>query len=137
MPPALLGLYEHHRDRNTSPTIDSIFEALYATIETYDEVFCVVDALDECSEDFRWKLIERLERQGPKLRVLITSRYLDSIAEELESYERCEIKANKKDIELFVEQQIRRNRNLRKTVERSPSLRKDIKHGVVKTAEDM
>lgn len=106
-------------------------------IESHKEVFCVIDALDECHENLRWELIERLESLGPKLRVLITSRYLDSIAEELETYQRFEIRANKADIELFIEHQIRRNRNLRKIVQRSPSLRDDIKQGVFNTAKNM
>ena len=53
-------------------------------IESYKEVFCIIDALDECNEELRWELVEKLENLGPKLRVLITSRYLDSIAEVLE-----------------------------------------------------
>ncbi|KAL8991865.1 MAG: hypothetical protein Q9169_007581 [Polycauliona sp. 2 TL-2023] len=135
--PDLLSLYERHRDRNTSPTTDELSHALSTMVESHNQVFCVIDALDECSENLRWELIEQLEALGPKLRVLITSRYLDGIAEELESYQRFEIRANKADIELFIEHQIRRNRNLRKIVHRSPSLREDIKEGVFNTAENM
>ncbi len=137
IPPSLLSLYERHGDRNTSPTIDEISQALSTMIDSHEEVFCIIDALDECNEDLRWELVERLENLGPKLRVLITSRYLDSIAEELEVYQRFEIRANKADIELFIEHQIRRNRNLRKIVDKSPSLRDDIKRGVFNTAENM
>ncbi len=137
IPPNLLSLYERHRDRNTSPTVDEISQALSAMIESHEEVFCIIDALDECNEDLRWELVEKLEDLGSKLRVLITSRYLDSIAEELQDYQRFEIRANKADIELFIEHQIRRNRNLRKIVEKSPSLRIDIKQGVFNTAENM
>ncbi|KAI9721649.1 MAG: hypothetical protein M1828_005016 [Chrysothrix sp. TS-e1954] len=135
--PRVSGLYEQHRDRNTSLTSEEIFETLLTIIESHEEVFCVIDALDECSEELRWELVEKLEDLGPKLRVLITSRILDSIAEELEAYARVEIRANKADIELFIEHQIRRNRNLRKIVDRSPSLREDIKVGVYNTAQDM
>ena len=137
IPPALLNLYEYHRNRNTSPILDEISEVLSTTVADYEEVFCVVDALDECHEDLRWELIEKLEKFGPKFHVLITSRYLDGISEELENFERLEIKAYKADIELFVDHQIHRNRNLRKIVGRSPSLRGDIKQGVVDTAQSM
>ncbi|KAL8699530.1 MAG: hypothetical protein Q9201_005958 [Fulgogasparrea decipioides] len=51
--PDLLSLYERHRDRNTSPTTDEISEALSTMIESHKEVFCVIDALDECHEDLR------------------------------------------------------------------------------------
>ncbi|KAL8796216.1 MAG: hypothetical protein Q9182_007404 [Xanthomendoza sp. 2 TL-2023] len=135
--PDLLSLYERHRDRNTSPTTDEISQALSTMIDGHEEVFCVIDAIDECHETLRWELVERLESFGPKFRVLITSRYLDSIAEELESYQRFEIRANKADIELFIEHQIPKNRNLRKIVQRSPSLRDDIKQGVSNSAEHM
>ena len=65
------------------------------------------------------------------------SRFLDSIAEEMEQYDRFEIKANKGDIELFIDRHIKKNRNLRKLVDKSSSLRDDIKISVVRTAEDM
>lgn len=135
--PDLLSLYERHRDRNTSPKTDEIFQALSTMIKSHEEVFCIIDALDECNEDLRWELVDRLEALGRKFRILITSRYLDSIAEELEVFKRFEIRANRADIELFIDYQIRRNRNLRKIVEKSPSLRDDIKKGVFNAAENM
>lgn len=134
IPPDILSLYERHRDRKTSTKIDEISQALSTMIQSREEVFCIIDALDECNEDLRWELVDKLETLGPKLRVLVTSCYLDSIAEELEVYQRFVIKAN---IELFIEHQIRRNRNLRKIVGKSPSLRDDIKKGVFNTAENM
>lgn len=137
IPPDLLSLYERHRDQNTSPKTDEIFQALSTMIKSHEEVFCIIDALDECNEDLRWELVDRLESLGRKLRILITSRYLDSIAEELEIYQRFEIRANRADIELFIDYQIRRNKNLRKIVEKSSSLRDDIKTGIFNTAENM
>lgn len=137
LPISLVKLYEHHHDRNTSPTLIEILETLSAIVEDYTEVYCVLDALDECTEELRWELLENLDKLQPKLRLLITSRYLDSIAEDLLSYDRFEIKANKADIELFIDHQIKRNKNLRKLVDKSSTLRNDIKKGVIKTAEDM
>jgi predicted RNA-binding protein YlqC (UPF0109 family) len=71
-----------------------------------------------------------------KLR-LVTSRLLESIQEELEDFEQLEIKAHKSDIELFVDRQIRKNKNLRQIVQKITTLREDIKEGVAKTAENM
>jgi hypothetical protein len=137
IPDALLNIYEHHRERNTPPSVDEVFEALSSVIEAYKEVFFIVDALDECPEEVRWGLVEKLQSFQPKVRLMITSRYLDSIAEELADFARFEIKANKADIELFIDYQIRKNRNLRRIVEKSPTLRRDMKIAVVKTAENM
>jgi hypothetical protein len=137
VPAPLLELYELHRERSTPPHLDEVTEALSSTVETFGEVFLVVDALDECSEEVRWGLVERLKSLQPRLRLLITSRYLDAIEEDLEGFGRYEIKANKADIELFIDAQIRKNRHLRKIVERSPALRKDMKDAIVHTADEM
>ncbi|KAL8730751.1 MAG: hypothetical protein Q9166_003821 [cf. Caloplaca sp. 2 TL-2023] len=137
IPVPIIKFYEHYLDRHTSPSLSEIVETLASILEDYSQVYCIIDALDECGEELRWELLENLERLQPKLRLLITSRFLDSIAEELPLYERFKIKANKADIELFIDHQIKRNRNLRKLVDRSSTLRDDIKGSVVKTAEDM
>lgn len=137
IPPAPVELYEYHQDRNTSPTVDEMLDTLSSIFENYTKVYCVIDALDECGEELRWDLLEKLDHFQPKLHLLITSRFLDSIAEELSSFERSEIKANKADIEIFTDNQIRKNRNLRKHVEKNSTLRDDIKTSVVRTAEDM
>ena len=133
----LVELYKYHQDRNTSPSLAEIKQTLNLLLEPYTVVYCIVDALDECSEEIRWELLESLDSLQPKLRILVTSRYLDSIAEELEKYARFEIKANKDDIELFIDRHIKKNRNLRKLVDKSCSLRDDIKSSVVRTAENM
>ena len=135
IPPDLLSLYERHRDRKTSPTIDEISQALSTTIGSHKEVFCIIDALDECNDDLRLSLVKKMEHLGPKLHVLITSR--DMIPEELYQYQRLEIKANRADIELFVEHQIRTNKNLREVINKSPSLSYDIKREVVDRAQNM
>ncbi|MCJ1401500.1 hypothetical protein MMC11_004714 [Xylographa trunciseda] len=134
---ALLKLYERHQERNTPPSLDEVFETLSSVVQAYTEMYFIIDGLDECSEEVRWGLVERLQSFEPKLHLMITSRYLDSIAEELEGFSRFEIKANKVDIELFIDHQIRKNRNLRKIIYKSPSLRQDMKVAVVKTAENM
>lgn len=136
-PQILRDLYESQRERNTPPRLDDIFSALTQIIQGYDELVLVLDALDECTEQLRWDLTERIMSLQPKVRLLITSRYLDAIEDELGGFDRFEIKANRADVELFIDYQIRRNRNLKRLIDRSPSLRQDIKEAVVKTAENM
>lgn len=46
IPPDLLGLYERHRDRNTSPTTDEISQALSTMIKSHETICCIIDALD-------------------------------------------------------------------------------------------
>jgi len=109
IPPRLLDLYEHHRERNTSPSLADIAVTLSSTLEMYEEVFLIIDALDECNEELRWGLVDKLETLRPKLHLLITSRYLESIDEELINFKKYEFKAHRADIELFIDHQIRKN----------------------------
>lgn len=136
VPPLLQGLFEQHRDHNMAPSLEDITTVLTSLIETYTEVFFIVDALDECVDEVRWELLEKL-RLCKKAHLMITSRLLDSIGQELEDFERLEIKANKADLELFIDHRIQKNKNLRKVVEKSSRMRTDIKDAVVRTSEDM
>ena len=137
IPSSLIDLYEHHRSRNTSPSSDELVEILRFMLDSFKEAFLIVDGLDECEEILRWDLLEQLENFQPKLRLLITSRYLDTISEDLENFERFEIRANSEDLELYVGHQMKKNRNLRKMIQRNPKIKDDIKNAVVKTADSM
>jgi Cdc6-like AAA superfamily ATPase len=136
-PPELIELYEQHRGRNTALSRTELVAVLQSTLDTLDQVFFVVGGLDECAEELRWDLIDELDRLKGKLRLIVTSPYQNSIDEELATFNRVEIKANRADIELFIDHQIKKNRNLRKLLEKSPSLRTDIKSAVVTTAQHM
>lgn len=133
----MLELYEPHRERNTPPAREEICDALTQTLKSYDRFFLIVDALDECTEQLRWDLIERIMALQPRPHILTTSRYLDTIDDELEPFNKFELKAHRDDIELYIDHQIRKNRYFRKLVDKSPSLRVDMKDAVVKTADNM
>ena len=136
-PPFLLDLYERHNDRNTQLSLTEILELLDFFATSHSKMFFIVDALDECSDEVRWDLVEKVRNLGPGLRLLITSRPLNSIDRELEDFARLEIKADKGDLELYIDHHITKNKHLERVVQKSPALRGDIKAAVVKTAEQM
>lgn len=137
VPDTLQALYERHCDHKTSLSAEGVAIALKAMIKTYSKTLIVVDGLDECSEENRWGLVEQLTQLHETVHIIITSRYLDSIREELKDFEQLEVKSHRSDIELFIDRQIRKNRNLRRVVQRNPRMRDDIKNGVVRTTENM
>lgn len=137
LPLFLRDLYERHRVYRTSPTLSDLSTALSNVSNLYKRIYLVLDALDECTDDIRWELIEKLREIEPRVHLLVTSRDLDSIEEELQDFEQLEIKANKADLELFIDHHIQKNKNLQKIVQRSPTIREDIKVAVVTIAEDM
>ena len=130
-------LYESYGDLGMSPSSKDILEALLHLLGLYSEVFLIVDALDERSDDTRWGIIQALRSLTPNVCILILSRPRGDIGEDLKDFKKLEVKANKAGIELFIDAQIQKNSNLRRIVERSPSLRGDIKEGVVRTAREM
>jgi Cdc6-like AAA superfamily ATPase len=97
-PRELVELYEQHRGRNTFLSHTELVAVLQSTVDTLDQLFFVVDGLDECAEELRWDLIDELDRLKGKLRLLVTSRYQNSIDDELATFSRVEIKANRADI---------------------------------------
>ena len=137
LPSVLKKLYERYGELGTPPSSADIIEALACCFDLYKDVYFVIDALDECTEDTRWQLVEKLRELDPKVCILILSRFRGDIEEELHDFERVEIKASKADIELFIDGQIQKNPNLRRIVGKSPSLRGDIKVEVVRTAKEM
>ena len=137
VPPFLLDLYERHNDRNTPLSLTEILEVLDVCATNHSKMFFIVDALDECSDEVRWALVQKIRSLGPRMRLLITSRPLDSIDQELEGFARLDIKADKADLELYIDHHITKSRHLQRTVHKSPALLGDIKEAVVKTAEHM
>lgn len=135
LPSTLRNMWERNRAFGTSPTTDDLSTALSEISRLFERVYIVVDALDECSDEIRWALVEKL--QEIEVQLLMTSRFLESIDYELQGFERLEIKANKADLELFVDQHLRKNKNLQRIVQKSPTMSDDIKNAVVATAEDM
>lgn len=70
-------------------------------------------------------MISQIRQDGPKIRLLITSHFLDSIEEEMEDFEELQIKTNRADLEFSTDNRTEKNK------------RNDIKEAVVKIAEDM
>lgn len=76
----LRDLYRKAKRRNAKPRLEQIRELLLAEIATCNRVYCVVDALDECS--FRQELLSEILKLVPeKLSLLITSRQIDGEAQ--------------------------------------------------------
>lgn len=87
--PALSILQQAYEKPNQDkPGQDELEKILVACVETYDKVFLLIDALDECPEDgdmrhYMMECLVRLSHTAPHLRVLMTSRELPDIRESI------------------------------------------------------
>ena len=137
IPSPLVDLYQRYADKGTTPTASEVQSVFHSVVDEFEELYVVVDGLDECDEQLRWDLVDELTPLKPKLRLLITARNIETIVQELAELDQFEIKANASDIELFIDHQLQKNRYLRSMVMKSPRLRQDIKAAIVKTADHM
>src|SRR3981189_160315 len=74
-------LYKENIDKDTRPNLREVSKILKKEIHKYKKVYVVVDALDECTDDYsRETLIEQIRGLQPTVSLMATSRFFDSIA---------------------------------------------------------
>ena len=76
IPSVLVDIYKQFDKGDRQPPIDSLEDALLAIIHGFDQVFIIIDALDECHSrvGFLQWLRDTAERKGGKLHVAVTGR---------------------------------------------------------------
>lgn len=88
--PGLSMLQQAYKRPNRSlPGLGDLENILLASVKSYDELFLIADALDECPEggDIRQKVLEflaRLSQQAPNLQILATSREVADVRDLME-----------------------------------------------------
>jgi ankyrin repeat domain-containing protein 50 len=100
--------YHLHRRHNTYPTLNEFTQALRTEIQTYEKVFIVVDALDECTEGngSRIKLLRALRSLAGPVNLMVTSRDLPSIEQHFHEAQRLHIRATDEDVATYVQSQL-------------------------------
>ena len=87
IPATLAKLYQSCHDGKSQPSVQSLQSVLLTILETFDDIYIVLDALDECTE--RKDLLEWIERmtslKRSKLHLLVTSRPEEDIVKHLRS----------------------------------------------------
>jgi hypothetical protein len=138
IPEHLKALYDNHVKHRTRPSIDEVSKSLHSIIESYSQVFVVVDALDECRDDdgTRKKLLSEIRslQSQSNVKMMATSRFIPEIEREFEADSRLEVRAIDEDVEQYLDGQMSR---LRGFVIRSPTLPQLIKTNITKAADGM
>ncbi|KAM6514156.1 hypothetical protein FALCPG4_015315 [Fusarium falciforme] len=140
MPSELDELHKKHTGigRRTRPSFQEISNVLQCVTALYPRTFIVIDALDECddSDGSRSRLLHELkdpqQKSGAKL--FATSRHIPDIAAEFQGCATLEIRAADQDILAYLEG---RALELPKCASRSPSLKEEIKQGILRAADGM
>jgi hypothetical protein len=124
-----------NRGRHGPPNISELSE-LFSKLVPRREIFIVVDALDECQKDVRESLLDCLGAHE-EVRLLVTSRILDSIGRWTDSFSQLRIVANENDIHQYIDFEIDSSHHLKSFTRRDPSFNAEIKVTVTKKSNGM
>ena len=139
IPKNILDLYHRNISRHTHLKAGELIELLLVEARSFERVFIVVDALDECQEGngTRANLLAALRRLKPFVSLLVTSRFTVNIPVELGSHKRLEIVANQMDIQIYVLYQLRRLHAISRIIESDPDFRDLIVQSILKASSGM
>ena len=131
-------LYDRLKCQRTRPSTDEISKALYSVISSFSRVFIIIDALDECqaNDRYRHRLISEIFNLQAKrgVNLFATSRFIPEVTNEFKSGAWLEIRASDDDLRIYLDGRMSR---LPKCVSSSPDLQEKIKNSIVKTVKGM
>ncbi|KAH0537544.1 hypothetical protein FGG08_005679 [Glutinoglossum americanum] len=141
----LKSLYERHVRKKTRPTFDEVYKLLHSEMNRYTQIFIVVDALDEFTDNDggRQLLLSKLRmlQATSAMNLMATLRFIPNIVQEFqEEFKRntqLEIRASDGDVVKYVEARIGKGGRLRRHVEEDPILHDKIVATVVKNSQGM
>lgn len=134
----IVALYQSHTIRKTHPTIAELSTLLQAETRELTKLFVVVDALDECPEADRVKLLSELKKLQPILRLLVTGRpHIDSVAQRFQETSKLEVRASDDDIKAYLEGRIENAETLKPLIGKQPKLRNFIISTIVEQVKGM
>ena len=135
----IVNLYKSHSSNQNRPSISDYSKLLQSSVQSYQKVYFVIDALDECSEanGTRKGLLAELQKLNPAVNILITSRHIPSIERLLQDAAQIEIQASEEDIKNYVENRISSSERIAAYVKKSPDLQRRILQNVSEKARGM
>jgi hypothetical protein len=133
------SLYRRHANKGTRPPLTDVLKVLCSQIKLYSKIYIVIDALDELPEDqqIRKSFLAALRALDPAGNILITSRFIDTIAESLKGTQKLEISAESEDVRSYVHARIDQADRLSQFVQKEPALGTEIVSVVLKNADKM
>jgi NACHT domain len=137
-PGNLKSLYQSHIRKGTRPALDEVSKLLLSQMESYSQIFIVVDALDECPDGngIRELMLAKLRllQASKGVNLMVTSRPIPKIMEAFEYDPQLEIRASEADVRRYLDGQMSR---LARCVIKNTTLQEDIKGEIAKAVDGM
>ena len=131
--------HKHHARYGTRPSLNETARLLRLQVDTFDRVFIVIDALDECPELDQTRQAFLVEVRGllPNIRLMVTSRNIPSIENIFKHDTRLEIRAQDQDVRKFIESQMEHRDDLVDLLEGHDDVRSSITSRVLEKTNGM
>lgn len=106
IPSSVTELHKHHSTRGTRPTHEEVFDMLQSVIKDYSRVHLVIDALDECLDPTRGRLLSKIRdlQKGANVKLMVTSRFGPDL-EGFEDVVNLEVRTSNDDLKRFLNNQ--------------------------------
>ncbi|KAF8248446.1 hypothetical protein K440DRAFT_660785 [Wilcoxina mikolae CBS 423.85] len=135
----LEGLYE---GVHCPPTVDQLFQILISTAQLPDITYFIVDGLDECNDNDKWRLLLHLKnllRIRDRIKVLVSSRDEVEISQSLESFYKVSLDTptTRSDIAVFVKAKLKDRVEEGSLILENSSMIGEIKETLVHKSEGM
>lgn len=117
LPESVIDLFEQYGSTIAHTRFEDISLALTNVMKQFPQVYLIVDALDECTENTRRELLAHLSDQQRKsgLKILATSRSTIDFQKDFGASEEMEIKADVLDVKTVLDLLIDRSDSLVRT----------------------
>ena len=141
IPQSVCNLYEKYRAKGTSASLIEYLELLQSLAQGFNEMYLVIDALDECIDrngESIWRgLLTKVSTYIPNLRLLCTSRHISNMGGILRDSTRIEIRADGADIRTYILAQVKSRDRLLGFCSKDPTLESEILEAVASKAVGM
>ncbi|KAG2011570.1 ankyrin repeat domain-containing protein 50, variant 2 [Coprinopsis cinerea AmutBmut pab1-1] len=128
------SFYDQYTLEETEPSVDELVILLQTLECHFDRVYYVIDGVDEALVDVQFDLIQVINKlQG---NIILTSRPLDELSEDLKHAVFCKITAHDRDIGLLMEEKLQRYKALRRILDKN-NCREEVLKSIAEKAQGM
>ncbi|CAI7587706.1 unnamed protein product [Penicillium pancosmium] len=133
MTPGVLKMFNNHKSKGTRPSTKELSEALLSVTKAAQQVFIIIDALDELN-DSKKILDEIFDLQvGEKVSLLATARFIPDIVARFQGMPLLEIQASRDDVSNYLSTSLEAMPYL----SRKPGLHPEIIKGICDAVDGM
>lgn len=125
---------KYSRAQLSSTELSSI---IIAAANRLSKLHIVIDALDECDEATRQKLISEIKKFPSHTHTLVTSRFSPETETLLNTSLKLEIRAQDMDLQSYIKDRAVQEPRLAKHIQKDPFLLSDITEAIIENAKGM